>query len=285
MSCVQTVPIVYLPGTYGSYLHWVLNNLTELGNKPDLERGLPFTPNGSSHRQTGASRSLSVWREIWKDQPDAFAFAPLHFETSKEADKLSQFIEILSNEVEKLIVVKFNPDLILLTCHNYHRKISIVNRFDYFEKMFEKWGSEPETNAELRECYSYIMFNHYRHATFNEKSNIFSIDLWDLVFNLPQVMPSILKFLNTSLTVDMEYIESIHKQMLSKQQFLQIDKNIEEFIKCFFDHELATLPDEADIIDEAYIQHRLRKHDVHLRCNDIGDTFPKTTSELWNYVE
>jgi len=271
MLLKNRIPIIYAGGAYGSYLFWVLNNFTDIGlqNSPEL----PFTASGSSHNQSGlAGWSYEQWTEFSTSSSNQ-RFFRLHYYIGELS--IQDAVNDIASKVDYLITVRA-PKRYWALLHN--------NCILKTDKGYPKF--DPDDGANYREQYSYRGFTaeEYRLAL-EMPDNAIVVDVNDLLYNFELTLLQIIRDLNVSLTTDISVIMQNHNIMISKQKYLNKSENISLFLDNFVNRIDCDLPDDCSIIDEAYIQYYLRNElDLNLRCNDIGNNFPKTVKELWKYA-
>jgi len=268
------IPILYRPGEYGSYLFWVLNNFTNSGMRNNQD--LPFTATGNAHDQVGAAGSYyDDWLEFLTTESEQ-RFYRMHYHSREKLINEQNAVDNISKEVNQFIIMQTLENNWLLRYYNIISKIK--NRYPQFDNC--------TTAAGFREQLSFNLFQFDQMVKLlNIPKNAIIININDLLYNFEMVLNNLIQELGISLTEDMEVIMQNHNTMISKQKHLVKIRDINIFLKNFVNHNDCKLLDGCSIIDEAYIQYYLREElQLELRCDDIGDHFPKTVNELWRYT-
>jgi len=274
------VPIFFNLGSYGHYIHWVLNNFTARGlhNHP----GLPFNADGGSHSQFERPRPGPFWSKWVNSTTHAHhPFFCIHYgDPATGMDEDALMTEAVS-KCNKIIAIKYTQDMQLVAANNWLQKTR-NKRKDWFG--ISELNDVTEISQQ-REILSYKLFYDAPDIYHFESENIKTIDLYDLLYNFEDLLTSTVEFLDTELTAPISTIIDNHESMLALQSNLNKNNVVTEFLSNFVNRIDCALPDNCSIIDEAYIQYYLReKLQLDLRCNEIGDTFPNTAAELWKYT-
>jgi len=287
----KTIPIIYEPGAYGSYLYWVLNNFTSIGlcDSPEL----PWGKNGNSHTQKNFtiynSRINMPTFEQHVHGPDTLPFFRMHHVFNDERDltdsSAGESVDYILSKVVKGILIRSDADMHLLIRNNKHDKVHDRYLIDQHRKEIN--DEDFSKVANMREFYSYKEFIKGVNSVgeYNSKDKCIEINIKDLLFDFKNTLMRLARELNFDVTESYDTIMTNHNEMLSLQKHLNKDKDIALFLDNFTKHINCNMPDDSTVYDEAYIQKYLREElNLELRCNDIGDDFPKTTTELWTYT-
>jgi len=286
MLLKDRVPIFFIGGNYGHYLYWVLNNFTTKGLHSHPK--LPFGKSGNSHNQYSNGDQSPFWSEMkcFEDHP----YYCLHFNDPGSNIADDELIYEVAGAVDKVIAIKYDPAMQLLTISNWIDKTynDIPDLIASVKDTLELDTLDNNSSiSEIRELLSYKLFNdgYIQRLTALELPNIKVIELNSLLYEFETVISNIVAFLDTELSSPMETILENHNKMMALQSNITKDALIKKFLSDFVNHVDCKLPDACTLIDEAYIQYYLREElNLELRCNDIGDHFPNTSKELWSYT-
>jgi hypothetical protein len=72
---------------------------------------------------------------------------------------------------------------------------------------------------------------------------------------------------------------AIHEKMLTLQQHINKDKVCHDYIEHFTKNKHYTMPEELSLLDEAWIQNKLREKGVEIQCSGLNQ-FPTTVYDL-----
>ena len=123
---IDTIPIVYSPGCYGTYLNWCLSTLLS-----DAPIQSPFTAVGNSHLFQGKQlTNIENWRQ-YKVHPTNDQFVRLHPKTRRDENISDNLLELLE-DVENIIYIYPSATDELLVMSNWYNKIW----HSWFEQLF-----------------------------------------------------------------------------------------------------------------------------------------------------
>lgn len=286
MELEDTVVIMFPGGTYGKYLYWILNNFTERG----LQNDTIFKPNasGSAHEQIinelepdMSNCDKGQW-QIYKDSKKFIPFFARHLiEDSKDfnANPMEELHDV-STSVKKVLLIQSST--YLQNFNNVAEK-TFSTPIEYYKSQnrFEDFRVDVTKRDQVREMLSYKLFHfESRKPLIHNYNNVFNINLDDFLFSFYDILPEIVEFLETKLTVSLDDLLDNHMPMMSAQKHLHKDKEVQEFLDNFKQGKGCSLPKNCSIIDEAYIQKYLRDElDLEIKCHNLL-IFPETVSEL-----
>jgi len=200
---------------------------------------------------------------------------------------------------QRMYTMDYQPRAVPANTNSVHYVASKVKQFIFMQYPCEYWAlimndvTKPNSknikfegvdDLSYREQYSYKGFIGIKDTMMDVPANGIIINLGDLLYDFKTTLINLTKDLGLTLTERMDVIMQNHNEMLSKQENLIKNQNINIFLNDFINHNDCDLPLDSSLIDEAYIQWFLREKHIELRCNDFGDNFPKTTKELWEYA-
>jgi hypothetical protein len=301
MIIQDTVPIVYNPGAYGTYLEYLLDTFTCQGSQ--RFHGLPFDANtGSSHQFIGHFvNSVTGWRNYIADQKFS-KFVRLHPKTLKD-ESLSCNIHKILSSVNQAILIYPTESTLILNLNNYYYKVWdswLQTQFDSnnisISVLYDNWPISKETkiseipNWIIREFLSlYLVPAWYAQIEWPlseqlSNPNLLIVRLSDLMHDIIATVEKICKFCNLDLIINHQQLSDIHQIMLSYQKNLHKDVLCRKIVQHVvdgidFDYSNETLT----LIDESWIQWRLRELGYELQCHELNQ-FPTSTAHLTNKI-
>ena len=301
MTVQHTVPIIYNPGAYGTYLEYLLDTFTCQGSQHF--QGLPFNAvTGDSHQFTGnCLNQMAGWRNYIADQKFS-KFVRLHSKLLKDESISHNIHEILSS-VNQAILIYPTESTSILNLNNYYYKVFdswLQTQFDLnnipVSVLYNNWPISEETkiseipNWIIREFLSlYLVPAWYAQIEWplsEQLSNpkLLIVRLSDLIHNIIDTVEQICKFCNLELIIDNQQLTDIHQIMLSYQKNLHKDVLCRKIVQYVvngieFDYSNETLT----LIDESWIQWRLRELGYELQCHELNQ-FPTSTAQLANKI-
>lgn len=287
------IAIVYNGGAYGTYLHWVLDTLTQ--NVP-VES--PFTNVGNSHLFNGpACDCMDLYRQRVQDHTD-YNIIRLHPKTLK-TESLTDSLNFVSNTSNKVLYLYPDSESVLLVINNYMSKIWTdwwTNQFiDQIskEKIYKNWPVSPDTPIEkipvwikreflsfylLPAWYNQVEWFHLDHYT--PKNNCQVIFVKDLLYNFEFTIEKTSNFLGVNFTKPISVLKDLHEVNLSLQQHKTQDKLCQNIINSVISRKYLSWQDqELPLASQAYVQWQLRNNGFEIRCDGL-DSFPNNSVQL-----
>jgi hypothetical protein len=285
----HTIPIAYHPGTYGTYLEWLLTTLCSSDNIFN-----PLCSNGSSHNFKGNHLSFISGMHEYAGSDQYSQFVRWH-PKSKKDESLSANLECALEYVDKMIYIYPNADCKLLTINNCFSKIRNLwtNQLKYEilpEKIYANWPVDK--NTPLEEIPRWIQrefLSLYLMDSWHDQTEWYHLDRWshprchvilisDLLYNLDDALNSIKKYFNLHFVKSIDQIRPYHQKMLESQSNLGQDQLCEKIVSSVLsdqDFSWPTLP----LVSECWIQWQLRNQGFELQCNEL-DIFPTNSLQL-----
>lgn len=262
------INVVYPPGCYGHFLSTCLYMFTDLSDGDVVE--FDFSKSGNSH-------SISK-NKNFRNKINLIHFNNLKFVDPKTTVLITacenHSLDYLNNQL-----YKFNNNQII---------DFILNTFSGEKSMESKLTNfNNHGNWSLREFISFFLMD-LMHESYNNKShsidNCFELSTNDIFSDefINTIFPNLAKSLNLKIK-NIDSLVLFHNQFKELQQFHQIQIKLDEWIDGIFDN-LDLLFVGISILDEAYVQAKLRQMGYGIRCFELND-FPKTTKELFKLID
>jgi hypothetical protein len=292
----EYIPIMFNGGSYGSFLHFVLDNL----NKEKIDN-LPFTlDNGNSHNFIRNTLQLSKTNEFVVNRQTNSKFIKYHPKQYKE-QMLSNEITRLANLTNKSILIYPSKNDMLLVINNFYFKIwnkwfedGELNNDPYekqifFNNLHNNWDIPKNTNFNdiprwiQREFLSFYLFpawnDHYEWNMLEwyTHPNLHIITVSDLLYNFKKTIETTAIFCEIGIK-NIQLMTEVHKKMLGIQSHLNKDTTCSNILNNYINGTVYHYK-ELSVIDEAWIQYELRNRGYEIKCDKL-DKFPTNTNRL-----
>jgi hypothetical protein len=285
MNKNSTVPILYVGGSYGTFVEWCLMYFS---GKIEY---FPFQENGNSHEYQGNMVSdINGWRN-YSESDTILPVVRLHPKT-QEFESITDNIDEVLKSVDRAILIYANDDLFLLTVNNKFEKIFpegyLAHCEDFIKDRFPFWGAESLKDMapwQIREFLSfYIRPQHMAESGILElqeyhNPRLLKVNINDLIKNFRKTIENLLQY--CGLPANRDNFEQVYCKWIALQRHIDKDRITNNIIKHVVDDkELDWSGVNLTIIDEAYIQWALRSlHSLDIKCYNLN-VFPTNTSDL-----
>jgi hypothetical protein len=288
---INTIPIIYSAGAYGTYVEWCLTTLCS--QQPIQE---PFTPVGNSHGFEGNFLSgITGWREYLSSNT-LHKFVRIHPKRSAEESLTGNLTEILDS-TEGIIYLYPDRDSMMLVINNYLSKPWDDWWLHHFStsidvsKIYSNWavGNTPIEQIPMWVRREFLSF--YLMPAWYDQVEWYHLDTWkhprshtvlmkDLLYNFESVIDQLQQ------RFDLEFVRPISDLLPYHEKNLQLQthKNQDQLCKHIVDSILNNTDfDWADqklpLASEAYVQWQLRNSGYEIRCHEL-DKFPTNSVHL-----
>ena len=289
---INTVPIIYSAGAYGTYVEWCLTTLCS--SQPIQE---PFKPNGNSHEFEGNFLSgMPGWRN-YVSTGTQHKFVRLHPKTLAEESVTSNLTEMLES-VPGIIYLYPDQDSMMLIVNNYLSKPwddwwshQFSTSIDV-SKIYSNWHLAAATPiAEIPTWIRREFLSFYLMPAWYDQVEWYHLDTWahprshnvlikDLLYNFELVMSQLQNQFDFDFVRPITDLLPYHEKNLQ----LQTHKNQDQLCKRIIDSIMNKVDfDWSDQIlplaSEAYVQWQLRNLGYEIRCHEL-DKFPTDSVHL-----
>lgn len=291
----SVIPILYHGGTYGTYLHWVLDTLMHNGT---IES--PFTELGTSHKFQGIEVAdvLTWWDYI--DNCTTEQFVRLHPKSLATESLITNLDKILET-VEQAVYIAPSESLTVLTLNNCVFKVwgQPDSWWDYetqttinLDQIYANWPVTPGTPIKdipiwiKREFMSHYLMHSWQDQIEQDKmqhwhhSSCLTISVNDILFDIVNTIERIQSFCHLKFVRSIQDIIPYHAQMIRLQKYLghdQICDNIVNSVITNLDYDWSST--DLSLVDEVWIQWRLRQLGYEIECHGL-DKFPTNSVTL-----
>lgn len=256
--------VVFYPGSYGTYLAWAMYTFSELNKTKEII--LPFAPGGSAHnyRRHQGMKYVEPIHTVPKDSQNLVLVKPFY----------NNLIEYLDNQLIKQLDNN-NEDLL--------EKILADSK----EKLLIHWQSSSPARWENRELLSYFLPDMCKDVANNYNKNFdhcsgIEINPVDIILSIDTVLNKIYEFFGLNPINTINKLNEIHNIYCSMQKNLDKFSILENYVKAIMQN--INLPlNNLTLIDEAWIQYRLRQNNFSIRCTNLN-VFPSYTKELTKLI-
>ena len=250
--------VVFYPGSYGTYLAWAIYTFSELNITKEIIP--PFALGGSAHnyRTQEGIKYVEPIHTVPKDTQNLVLVKPLY----------NSLIEYLDNQLVKQLDNN-NEDLLKKILSNSKEKLAL------------HWQSASPARWELRELLSYFLPDLCNDAVSNYSKDFqncggIEINPNNIISSIETVLNEIYDFFGLKSIDTINKLNEIHNIYCGMQQHLNKFSIIENYVKATMQN--INLPlDNLTLLDEAWIQHRLRQNNFALRCANLN-FFPGYTN-------
>ena len=290
---IDTIPVIFQGGSYGSYLIWLLKMLFS-----DEKLYSPFElKKGNSHRVKLHSIDIHQWLADHTVCDHTQNFVKVHAKI-KSSDSLESNLTRLTDYFGRSILIYPSRQTYLLHSNNYVYKIrddlwsgslaymDVNNLYNNFP--VDRSVSLPNVPRYIiREWLSFNFFN-----SMNSQiewylpdrithTNCLILFIDDLLYDLEKSLGIVKNFLQLPYTKDIKCILPYHKENLSAQKFLKQDQLAIDIINSVQTRQLDLCwkADDLTIITEAWIEQWLRQQGYHFKNFQL-DNFPTSAAQL-----
>ena len=287
---IDTIPIVFNVGAYGTYLEWCLTTLTSTGTIRS-----PFTALGNSHAFQGNHLlSFENWNNYIKSG-SLKKFVRFHPKI-QQSDSISLVLNQVCESVNFAIYLYPDPDSILLCLNNYYSKIwSDWWTFQFFtsidsNKIYENWPVDRSVDISnipiwvRREFLSYYLMpawfdqvEWYHPSTWNN-NKCCTVFVCDLLYDFKKTLQTIGKYCNLTYVRSIDELLEYHSTNLSLQKYLTQDQLCKTITAAVLGNQDYTW-DELPFISEVWVQWQLRNQGFEIQCDGL-DKFPTNSIQL-----
>ena len=271
--------ILYPPGCYGSFVSWLLKNV----NVPVDEIKLPFQKDGSAHDR------ITIMTHSVITNFENFSEDILQFHYPNSLEEWHELMKIFTNYKKyNIITISFDFYSKLWLMNNIEDKIANnITRNEEFLTLLANWGTPPYNAWQIRECLSYHFYlfeNQITHRMGSIQDAMqmrpdvgFYFNISGLRDNFEETIKRLCDFCNIEYSDST--IDYIKTQWILSQKHLYKDTIVNSIINNIVDHKDFVITTQLSIIDEAYVQHKLRDRGIELKCYNLNG-FPKTNAEF-----
>jgi len=287
---INTIPIVFNAGAYGTYLEWCLTTLSST----DPIRS-PFTRIGNSHAFRGNHlMSFENWIDYVKSD-NLQKFVRFH-PKSRQSDSLSLVLTQVCESVNFAIYLYPDPNSILLCLNNTYSKIwddwwavQFSSSIDP-NKIYENWPVSRNTSITdvpvwiRREFLSYYLMPawfdqiEWNHITTWRNDKCCTVFVSDLLHDFKNTLEKISKHCNLQYSRSIDDLVEYHSTNLSLQKHLTQDQICNTIITAVLKNQDHTW-DELPFASEVWLQWQLRNQRFEIRCDGL-DKFPTNSLQL-----
>ena len=252
-SQTSKIHVTWPPGCYGSYIMQSIYAYSNLGygNKFIIDQ------TGSSHtfRKSETRRKYFVIDHAMSDNADIIISSAAGHELDYF---VNQFIKEELSNVPAYLTALF-PDF----------KFQISEQWN----SNEDWAAREWISFWLPDCFAAAYPN-------NINADLTTAQLFDINEDIfPELIIGLIKKLGLSVNADIDIIKTNHADWQKQQRYHNLQKRCDKWISEIINTHEDTPSPCITILDEAYVQSRLREHGYEIRCFELN-VFPKTSNKL-----
>jgi hypothetical protein len=290
MTKINTIPIVFPAGAYGTYLHWCLDTLTTKG-----PISAPFTHIGNSHNFKGGHlENMQGWNNFVALPSDRL-FVRFHPKTTRK-ESLSKNLDQICDQANHVIYLCPDHESVLLMINNMFTKIW-DNWFDRIFSVeldpmiiYKNWPVDPTLPISqlppwvLREFLSLYLLPAWNSQVewgnlhHQNQDNCCVVTVTELLTQIESTLTRIQKFCQLDYQRSVADLLDYHQTNLGLQKFLTQDRICQTIVDSIMEHKMHTW-EPLPLPSEAWIQWQLRNLGYELRCHGL-DMFPTNSVQL-----
>lgn len=288
------IPIMFNGGSYGSFLHFVIINI----NNPNITA--PFSKEGGSHNFDFnvlhyKSNKFVITHRAHNN------FIKYHPKTEKDQNIIDEINRVVKL-TQRSILIHTAPENELLVMNNVYFKIwdnwfeeaeftnNKLERKKFVDNLYLNWNIPKNTPFNdiprwiKREFLSFYYFpawhclHSYNEINSFEHPNVYNLSTHDILHDFENTIQNIANFCGIEKINNLNELLEIHNNMIKLQKNLNKD-NICKDIITHFENNTEYKFTNLTIIDEAWIQWKLRNKGFEIRCNDLN-VFPDNITQL-----
>jgi hypothetical protein len=288
---IDTVPIIYNAGAYGTYVEWCLTTLCSTDTIQE-----PFNTNGNSHGFEGNFLSgMLGWRDYLLTGTQ-HKFVRFHPKTSAEESLTNNLTEMLES-VPGIIYLYPDRDSMMLVVNNYLSKpwddwwLHQFSTSIDVSKIYSNWQVGDKPISEIPMWISREFLSFYLMPAWYDQVEWYHLDSWahprshnilitDLLYNFESVIGQLQQAFGLEFVRPISDLLPYHEKNLQLQTHKNQDQLCKSIIdsvvnKVNFDWSDQSLP----LASESYVQWRLRNLGYEIRCHEL-DKFPTNSVHL-----
>jgi hypothetical protein len=255
---------------------------------------------GTSHGFEGIEiADLDKWWEYTKSNPTE-QFIRLHPKQRRE-HSLNDNVQQICDAVNRAVYIYPDPDSMILTLNNWVFKVWDQEELWWdFElstaidptKIYSNWPVDESTPIKdipiwiKREFLSFYLMPcwvdqlEWDHSKVFEHDRCLLIYVNDILYNFTKTILRIQEFCGLEFKKDISDLTAYHNKMLELQKYLGHDALCNRVVNSTINHCDYDWSDQSlSLVDEAWIQWRLRELGHELRCDGL-DFFPTNSVSL-----
>lgn len=282
--------LFYHPGTYGSFLRWVIEYTNDLGHRYHNIPTNPLLDDGTAHYRGTLPRNHpeNIFDALEEDAAEPYQIyrlLPKTKETDDTVATINEFVRRKNPEDSVIFIDPSTSDTKWAMFLNLELKTNFVEQFH--SPLVEKWRKGTDRFADLarweqREFMSmyYVgMTDSLLELKGRLHQDVMVLTMDDVVYRANFLPPLLLQHTDLPpkprLKRSMSHVERIHRLMYERQEGIKtlanLHTNMEYFVSHIDNFELRPMT----LFGEAMFQHWLDISGLEFQCYGL-DTFPTT---------
>jgi hypothetical protein len=298
----KKIYILYHPGTYGSYLRWLVDFSNDIGHHHKYIPSSLDAKDGSAHYVDSLDKHING-EAIFETLSESLS--------NKQGYTIYRVLPIIYNEslttddvITKLIAGKKSCDKIIYidTDSNFLKELMFINielkttyretlnltlasklknwdiqHTDFFKT--DRWIQREILSSWFRGMINSLTAKPQRHT------NVFYVDMYDILFgNTVNLAKQLQTYCELPFRENVtNHVSNIHAEFVSNQKSILYHKNMQEALHNCLNGITAPIG-EMSLFAEAILQEQLLENGYSLQCYNLNE-LPKTTLELSNLLE
>lgn len=287
---IDTLPIFYNGGAYGTYVEWCL---TTLCSSDDIIS--PFTNTGTSHKFFGHQIvHMDGWADYLKSDT-RFQFVRMHPKIIP-GEKIAANLDEIAKSVSHFVYVYPDNDSVVLTVNNFYHKIwedwwyMNITRLGQHHQIYTNWPVDPGVPLDQidpwikREFLSlYLMpawheLNDWYLPDHYQTPQCIWVSISDLLHDFESTMERIIFLANLPQVRAIADLLPYHQDNLALQKHIDQDQICQRIISSVVENQPFAW-DPLPLPSEAWLQWQLRNLGWEMHCHGL-DMFPQDSVQL-----
>lgn len=303
--------IVFPPGCYGSWVHWVLNHLSHVDTGVTAP---PLSGQGDAHNWNNQNCFGHLTKDFMASLPllNDEDLCRCHLDEDPVRNDIIETLNWILGNFSKTVYLYAEENSVCWMANvkldkvwnnngkregfdHYFSKERNINTGVHWEFVFHnhneilgRWPEEYDNNGMLskwiiREYLSMVLHDSvYKNLSIDKLEHIKSLDLLPVnVVDLRDNFSNTIKKIATHLDIKIDdniSLDDLYQPWKDSQKHFFKDQLIHDIVNAIIDNKDLNWA-ELSIIDEALIQHYLRKRGYELKCHGLNE-FPTNTKKL-----
>lgn len=297
----KKIYILYQPGSYGSYLRWLIDYSNDIGHKHKSIPDNPTAEDGSAHYLDHANRHIngkSIFQTLHEFPENDCGYIiyrvlpVVHDENLTTDQVISRLIDNI-RECDRIIYVDINKDFLReIVFINIELKTTHKETFNAsLAEQMQRWGTSKDFYEADRWIQREVLSLWFRGMIDSltlppsRYSKVCYVDMCDILFgDSVDLSRRLLDFCDLPYRENViDNTSNVHSTFVENQKALMYHRNMEAVLHdCLNGIESPIGP--MSLFTEAILQERLLNKGYALKCYDLNE-LPKTTLELFNLLE
>lgn len=296
----KKIYILYHPGTYGSYLRWLIEYGNDVGHRYKTIPDSLEMNDGSAHYNDYYNKhpkGLDILKTL-DDSPSydwgyiIYRAIPINSTSNKNTNFIIENLLNSVRDIDKIIYIDVDTDFLKeITFINSELKIPYKEYFD-LTHLLKNWGIENTNFYKTDKWIQREVLSLWFRGMINSLTNrpdrfnkVLYINMHDILFSdSSNLAKQLINFCELPFNENsVNRIKLVQKEFFYKQKALVYHQNMCDVLKnCL--NQTDSIIGEMSLFTEAILQEQLLANGYSLKCYGLNE-LPKTTGELLKLLE